>query len=80
MFCQEDEEAEAASDLKEQEVHQGALQRQFFGRAKLLSGAVEMVEQVQTKGGMMVVEGGTGDGKTVFMVKIESCLWFCLSA
>lgn len=55
-------------------MHQGALQRQFFGRAKLLSGAVEMVEQVQTKGGMMVVEGGPGDGKTVFMVKTESCL------
>uniref|UniRef100_A0A4W6BKJ4 TROVE domain-containing protein n=1 Tax=Lates calcarifer TaxID=8187 RepID=A0A4W6BKJ4_LATCA len=53
-----------------EEVHQGALQRQFFGRAKLLSGAVEMVEQVQTKGGMMVVEGGPGEGKTVFMVNV----------
>lgn len=49
-------------------MHQGALQRQFFGRAKLLSGAAEMVEQVQAKGGMMVVEGAPGEGKTVFMV------------
>ncbi len=65
---QEDDEAEAVSDVSEQEVHQGALQRQFFGRAKLLVGAAEIVEQVQTKGGMMVVEGGPGEGKTVFMV------------
>lgn len=65
---QEDGEAEAVSEVNEQAVHQGALQRQFFGRAKLLLGAVEIVEQVQTKGGMMVVEGGPGEGKTVFMV------------
>lgn len=65
---QEDDEAEAVSEVTEQEVHQGALQRQFFGRAKLMSGAVEIVEQVQAKGGMMVVEGGPGEGKTVFMV------------
>jgi len=55
----------------EQEVHQGALQRQFFGRSKLLSGAVEMVEQAHTKGGMVVVEGGPGEGKTVFMVNLR---------
>ncbi|KAG7220866.1 hypothetical protein INR49_031318 [Caranx melampygus] len=74
QFVEEDEEAEAASDLTEQEVHQGALQRQFFGRAKLLSGAMEMVEQVQTKGGMMVVEGGPGEGKTVFMAALADAL------
>lgn len=56
------------SNVTEQEVHQGALQRQFFGRAKLLVRAAEMVKQVQTKGGMMLVEGGPGEGKTVFMV------------
>ena len=65
---QDDDEAEAASDVTEQELLQGALQRQFFGRAKLLSGAVEMVVQVQAKGGLMVVEGAPGEGKTVFMV------------
>lgn len=52
----------------EQEAHQGALLRQFFGRAKLLSAAVELVEQIQTKGGMVVVEGAPGQGKSVFMV------------
>ncbi|XP_071347004.1 telomerase protein component 1-like isoform X1 [Trachinotus anak] len=74
QFVEEDEEAEAASDVTEQEVHQGAVQRQFFGRAKLLSGAVEMVEQVQTKGGVMVVEGGPGEGKTVFMAALADAL------
>ncbi|KAK2822732.1 hypothetical protein Q5P01_022797 [Channa striata] len=70
LFVEEDDEAEAAADLTEQEVHQGALQRQFFGRGKLLSGAVEIVEQIQAKGGMMVVEGGPGEGKTVFMAAL----------
>lgn len=73
MFCtlQEDEESETALQVSEQDVHQGALQRQFFGRAKLLSNAVEMVEQVQNKGGLMVIEGGPGEGKTVFMVNLH---------
>lgn len=61
---------EATSDDAEQEMHQGALQRQFFGRAKLLIKAVEMVENVWNKGGMMFVEGRPGEGKTVFMVKL----------
>ncbi|XP_059200044.1 telomerase protein component 1 [Centropristis striata] len=74
QFVEEDEEAEAVSDVTEQEVHQGALQRQFFGRAKLLCGAVEIVEQAQTKGGMMVVEGGPGEGKTVFMAALGESL------
>lgn len=63
---------EAMSDDTEQEMHQEALQRQFFGRAKLLVKAVEMVEQVWNKGGMMVMEGRPGEGKTLLMVK-----WFC---
>ncbi|XP_049888722.1 telomerase protein component 1 isoform X1 [Epinephelus moara] len=74
QFVEEDEEAGAVSDVMEQEVHQGSLQRQFFGRAKLLSAAVEMVEQAQTKGGMMVVEGGPGEGKTVFMAALADAL------
>lgn len=72
----------AVSNMSEQEVHQGALQRQFFGRTKQLVKAVEMVELTQTKGGMMVVEGAPGEGKTVFMVNFSSDLWlnqfFCL--
>ncbi|KAK2822749.1 hypothetical protein Q5P01_022814 [Channa striata] len=70
----DDDEAEASANVTEQEVQQAALQRQFFGRAELLSGAVEMVEQVQTKGGMMVVEGGPGEGKTVFMAALADAL------
>ncbi|XP_041659793.1 telomerase protein component 1 [Cheilinus undulatus] len=74
QFVDEGEDAEAVSDMKEQEVHQGALQRQFFGRQKLLAAAVEMVEQARTKGGMMVVEGGPGEGKTVFMAALAETL------
>ncbi|XP_032388427.1 telomerase protein component 1 isoform X2 [Etheostoma spectabile] len=74
QFVEEDAEAEALSDVMEQELHQGALQRQFFGRAKQLSGAVEIVEQAQAKGGIMVVEGGPGEGKTVFMAALADTL------
>lgn len=77
-MLKEDEEAEAVSNVTEQEVHQGALQRQFFGRAKVLAGAVAIVEQVQTKGGVMVVEGGPGEGKTVFMVNFSNEFCFIL--
>uniref|UniRef100_A0A673B3A3 TROVE domain-containing protein n=1 Tax=Sphaeramia orbicularis TaxID=375764 RepID=A0A673B3A3_9TELE len=75
---QEDDKTKNDSDVTEQEAHQGALQRQFFGRAKLLSGAVAIVEQAQVKGGMMVMEGGPGEGKTVFMVNhlIKTYLFF----
>ncbi|CAJ1072532.1 Hypothetical predicted protein [Xyrichtys novacula] len=73
-FVDKDDDAEAASDVKEQEVHQGALQRHFFGRQKLLSAAVETVEKVQNKGGMMVLEGGPGEGKTVFMAALAETL------
>lgn len=66
------------SGVTEQEVHQGALQRQFFGRAKLLAGAVDIVEQLRTKGGMMVVEAGPGEGKTVFMVDFSKEFYLIL--
>lgn len=68
---------EATSDDIEQEMHQGAMQRQFCGRAKLLVKAVEMVEQIWNKGGLMWMEGEPGEGKTVFMVKLIF-LNFCL--
>ncbi|XP_041849088.1 telomerase protein component 1 isoform X3 [Melanotaenia boesemani] len=74
LFVEEGGQAEAALEVFEQEVHQGALQRQFFGRAKVLSGAVEMVEQAQTKGGMVVIEGGPGEGKSVFMAALAEAL------
>ncbi|XP_030607193.1 telomerase protein component 1 [Archocentrus centrarchus] len=71
---EEAEEAEVASEMLEQEVHQGAMQRQFFGRSKLLCSAVDLVEQARTKGGMIVVEGGPGEGKTVFMAALADAL------
>uniref|UniRef100_UPI0037E81F20 telomerase protein component 1 n=1 Tax=Semicossyphus pulcher TaxID=241346 RepID=UPI0037E81F20 len=74
QFVEEDKEEEAVSDVKEQEVHQGALQRQFFGRGKLLAAAAEIVEQVKNKGGMMVVEAGPGEGKTVFLAALAETL------
>lgn len=62
------DKCEATCDGLDQDKHQGALQRQFFGREKLLVKAVDMVEHIWSKGGMMFVEGGPGEGKTVFMV------------
>nr|XP_040028059.1 telomerase protein component 1 isoform X1 [Gasterosteus aculeatus aculeatus] len=69
-----EEEDEASSDATEQEVHQEALRRQFSSRAKLLSGAVEVAEQARSKGGLMVVEAGPGEGKTVFMAALADGL------
>lgn len=63
-------------DDLDQEKHQGALQRQFFGREKLLVKAVDMVEQAWSKGGMMFMEAGPGEGKSVFMVKLIHFLSF----
>ncbi|XP_054623593.1 telomerase protein component 1 isoform X2 [Dunckerocampus dactyliophorus] len=74
QFVEDDEETDEASEVLEQEVHQGALQRQFLSRAKLLSAAVEMVEQVQAKGGLMVVAGAPGQGKTIFMAALAEAL------
>ncbi|MED6236630.1 hypothetical protein ATANTOWER_011924, partial [Ataeniobius toweri] len=74
LFVDEDEEAETDLEVSEQKIHQGALQRQFFGRGKLLSSAVEKVEQVQNKGGMVLIEGGPGEGKTVFMAALAEAI------
>ena len=67
-YFQSADESFENSELSEQEVHQEGLCRQFFGRSKLLSSAVTMVEQARTKGGVMLLEAGPGEGKTVFMV------------
>lgn len=60
-----------ASEIKEQEVHQDAQQRQFHGRAKLISMATAKVQECQQKGGILMVEGNPGEGKTVFMVTVH---------
>jgi len=59
------------SEIKEQEVHQESQQRQFHGRAKLISMATEKVQECQQKGGVLMVEGKPGEGKTVFMVTVH---------
>ncbi|XP_067330361.1 telomerase protein component 1-like isoform X1 [Channa argus] len=74
LFVEEDDMVEAVADVTEQEVHHRALHQQFLGRAKLMSGAVELVEQVQVEGGMVLVEGGPGEGKTVFMAALADAL------
>ncbi|RVE60961.1 hypothetical protein OJAV_G00166140 [Oryzias javanicus] len=74
IFLEKGEETEASSDVLEQEVHQEALHRQFYGRAKLLSGAEEMVKQICPKGGMVVIEAGPGEGKTLFMAALAVAL------
>ncbi|XP_068196133.1 telomerase protein component 1 [Antennarius striatus] len=74
LFVEKSDEADASSNATEQDVHQEALQRQFFGRAKLLHSAVEMVELILIKGGMMLLEGEPGHGKTVFMAALADAL------
>ncbi|XP_053738812.1 telomerase protein component 1 isoform X3 [Synchiropus splendidus] len=67
-FVKEDDEA--MSDVLEQEVHQEALQTQCSGRGRQLLAAVDMVQQIQLGGGMMLVEGAQGEGKSVFMAAL----------
>uniref|UniRef100_A0A8C2K428 TROVE domain-containing protein n=1 Tax=Cyprinus carpio TaxID=7962 RepID=A0A8C2K428_CYPCA len=55
----------------EQDVHQDAQQRQFHARAKLISMATAKVQECQQKGGILMVEGNPGEGKTVFMVTVH---------
>ncbi|XP_057712821.1 telomerase protein component 1 isoform X2 [Corythoichthys intestinalis] len=76
QFVNHDEKDEPNADgvIIEQEVHQEALQQQFLSRARLLLAAVEMVEQSQAKGGTLLVEGGPGQGKTVFMAALAEAL------
>ncbi|XP_068604898.1 telomerase protein component 1 [Brachionichthys hirsutus] len=74
LFVEKSDEADALSNATIQDVHQEALRRQFFGRAKLLHNAAETVEQIQIKGGLMLVEGGPGHGKTVFMAALADAL------
>ncbi|RXN37538.1 telomerase component 1 [Labeo rohita] len=73
LFVEETDE-DVASEIKEQEVHQDAQQRQFHGRAKLISMATEKVQECQQKGGILMVEGNPGEGKTVFMAALAQAL------
>ncbi|KAF4117538.1 hypothetical protein G5714_002091 [Onychostoma macrolepis] len=73
LFVEETDE-DVDSEIKEQEVHQDAQQRQFHGRAKLISMATAKVQECQQKGGILMVEGNPGEGKTVFMAALAQAL------
>lgn len=74
QFIEEAEEADPSSDISRQEVHQGALQRLFYGRAKLLREALGKVREAQVKGGLLLLEGAPGEGKSVFMAALANAL------
>jgi len=60
--------AAAASGVMEQGDHQEELQGRFHGRSKLLVEAMEKIRDLQAKGGVLLVQGAAGEGKSVFMV------------
>ncbi|KAL0966294.1 hypothetical protein UPYG_G00293480 [Umbra pygmaea] len=74
QYVEETDDTDSRSDLTAQEAHQDALQRQFFGRAKLLSAAAGKVKEAQVKGGLVLLEGGPGEGKTLFMAALANSL------
>ncbi|XP_046882661.1 telomerase protein component 1 [Hypomesus transpacificus] len=74
QFVEEPEESDPSSDISSQERHQGALQRLFYGRAKLLKEAVGIVKEAQLKGGLLLLEGAPGEGKSVFMAALANAL------
>nr|XP_055057550.1 telomerase protein component 1-like [Misgurnus anguillicaudatus] len=73
QFIEETDE-DFSSEIKEQEVHQDAQQRQFHGRAKHIAMGIEKVQESQQKGGILLVEGIPGEGKTVFMAALAQTL------
>lgn len=74
QFIKSVDESALDRDVLEQEAHQEGLCRQFFGRSKLLSAAESLVERVEAKGGVLVLEAGPGEGKTVFMAALGHAL------
>ncbi|XP_036421241.1 telomerase protein component 1 isoform X2 [Colossoma macropomum] len=74
LYVEEEDEADLTSEITEQEVHQDAQQRHFHGRGKLISVAIEKVQECQQKGGILLVEGAHGEGKTAFMAGLTHAL------
>ncbi|XP_049322801.1 telomerase protein component 1 [Astyanax mexicanus] len=74
LFVEEVDEADLMSEINEQEVHQDAQQRHFYGRKKLVSSAIEKIQECQQKGGILLVEGAQGEGKTAFMAGLAHAL------
>ncbi|XP_030629420.1 telomerase protein component 1 [Chanos chanos] len=74
LFVEETDETDLQSEIKEQEVYQDAQQRLFHGRGKLVSMAIEKVKESQEKGGIVLIDGVAGEGKTVFMAALAHAL------
>ncbi|KAL4657224.1 telomerase protein component 1 isoform X1 [Arapaima gigas] len=76
LFVEDVDKTEAMSDVTVQEFYQDAQQRQCHGRDKLLAMAMAKVQESLCKGGgqLILVEGGPGDGKTVFMAALANAL------
>ncbi|KAL7876702.1 hypothetical protein AOLI_G00116650 [Acnodon oligacanthus] len=74
LFMEEGNEADVMSEINEQEVHQEAERRHFHGRGKLVSMAIEKVQECQQKGGILLVEGRRAEGKTAFMAAVAHTL------
>ncbi|XP_028831338.1 telomerase protein component 1 [Denticeps clupeoides] len=70
----ESNESDHRSEIVEQEAHQEAQQQRFFGRGKLVSTAMEKLVEVQKKGGLLLLDAGSGEGKTVFMAGLAKAL------
>ncbi|XP_048867446.1 telomerase protein component 1 [Brienomyrus brachyistius] len=70
------DEVAPMSEVTEQESYQEARQRQCHGRGKLVTAAIANVLEAQGRGGwgLVLVEGGPGDGKTVFMAALADAL------
>ncbi|KAL7832341.1 hypothetical protein AOLI_G00298890 [Acnodon oligacanthus] len=74
LYVEEEDEADLMSEINKQEVHQDAQQRRFHGRGKLISAAIGKVQECQQKGGILLVEGAHGEGKTAFMAGLAHAL------
>ncbi|XP_076828071.1 telomerase protein component 1 isoform X2 [Brachyhypopomus gauderio] len=74
FFVEEADELDLTLEIKEQEVYQDSHQQHFHARGKLVSMAVDKVQECQQKGGILLVEGLPGEGKSVFMAALARAL------
>ncbi|XP_064201609.1 telomerase protein component 1 [Anguilla rostrata] len=77
FFCASEQEVDE-TEVTEQEMFQDAQSRQCYGRDKLIAAAMKTVQDAQRRQGgargIVLVEGGPGEGKTVFMAALANAL------
>ncbi|KAJ8268578.1 hypothetical protein COCON_G00137500 [Conger conger] len=77
-FVEEVDQTELESEVTEQELYHDALQRQCYGRDKLIAAVAKSVRDAQHRQGgsrgVVLLEGGPGQGKTVFMAALANAL------